>query len=186
MSVHQASYKGQPRFQVHLIQMVRFWKIRGTGNVALVIFGKSNLWQWTKEVDSTLKLIYEHPSVLPLSWPSCGVIGWYATDHTFRLRLTYFIYPVWESRFKLSWKIRISSNMSWNSCMSTFARAEDQLLFLNQPCTLHFTCSIQTLPLGCFPCILAYFITCLIPTHVEFMVLGAEDSASPNLTTYDN
>lgn len=69
--------------------MVRFWKICGTGNIALMNFGKCNLSQQTKEVDSTLKLIYKHTLVFSVTRPSCGLISWYPTDHTFRLLLTF-------------------------------------------------------------------------------------------------
>ena len=39
-------------------------------------------------------------------------------------------------------------NVSWNSLMSTFARVEYQLLFLNQVCGLHSPWSLQTQSLG--------------------------------------
>ena len=98
-----ASYKDQPGFQVHLIQLAISWNLCGTGNMTLVIFGKHNLSQWTKEVDSTPKLIYKHTLILSWTWPSfyrpyipvySDCIGIRSTDYLEKSRY-----------FPLSWKI---------------------------------------------------------------------------------
>ena len=62
-----ASYKGQPRFQVHLIQMGKFWKMCGTGNTALVIFRKHYLPQWTIHQSSSINIL-NPPSDLAQLW----------------------------------------------------------------------------------------------------------------------
>ena len=98
-----ASYKDQPGFQVHLIQLAISWKLCGTGNMTFVIFGKHHLSQWTKEVDSTPKLIYKHTLILSWTWPSfyrpyipvyLDCIGIRSTDYLEKSRY-----------FPLSWKI---------------------------------------------------------------------------------
>ena len=98
-----ASYKDQPGFQVHLIQLAISWNLCGTGNMTLLIFGKHNLSQWTKEVDSTPKLIYKHTLILSWTWPSfyrpyipvySDCIGIRSTDYLEKSRY-----------FPLSWKI---------------------------------------------------------------------------------
>lgn len=87
----------------YLIQLAISWKLCGTGNTTLVIFGKHNLSQWTEEVDSTPKLIYKHNLILSRTCPSfyrpyipvyLDCIGIKSTDYLEKSRY-----------FPLSWKI---------------------------------------------------------------------------------
>ena len=121
-----ASYKDQPGFRVHLIQLAISWTLCGTGNMTLVIFEKHNLSQWTEEVDSTQKLIYKHNLILSQTCPSCyrlyipvylDCTGIKSTDY------------LEKSRYFQDIILKNFSNMSWNSHMSTFARRVSSVPF---------------------------------------------------------